>query len=306
MIKIKHGFTGQRLVVYPFFVVEEALNNPLTSDLVVHSMGYFPKAENHFISRESGCGEHILIYCTKGEGWFILNGEKHVVPENHFFVLPAETPHQYGSSKDNPWFIYWVHFKGKKSEAIYEKLHGVLPIGIDGNSRINDRISYFDELLNVMESEITESTIIYVNLGFNHLISTFLYVPIYRLAKYSNTKAEKTFFISLATHYMYENIENKLTLKDLATYFGYSESYFYRLFFKEIQYAPVEYFNQLKIQRACQLLKSTNMKISQIALKLAFDDPYYFSRIFKKTVGLSPKAYRQSDYEWNSKLLPIK
>jgi AraC-like DNA-binding protein len=306
MIKIKHGFTGQRLVVYPFYVIEEALNNPLTSDLVVHSMGYFPKAENHFIFRESGCGEHILIYCTKGEGWFILNGKKHIVPENHFFVLPAEIPHKYGSSKDNPWFIYWVHFKGKKSEAICEKLQGVFPIGIEDNSRINDRINYFDEMLNVMESEITESTVAYINLSFNHLISTFLYIPIYRLAKYSKTKAEKTFFISLATHYMYENIENKLTLKDLATYFGYSESYFYRLFFKEIQYAPVEYFNQLKIQRACQLLKSTNMKISQIALKLAFDDPYYFSRIFKKIVGCSPKAYRQSDYEWNTRMLPIK
>ena len=98
----------------------------------------------------------------------------------------------------------------------------------------------------------------------------------------------------------------KLTLKDLATYFGYSESYFYRLFFKEIQYAPVEYFNQLKIQRACQLLKSTNMKISQIAVKLAFDDPYYFSRIFKKTVGKSPKSYRQSDDEWSAKMLPAR
>ena len=48
------------------------------------------------------------------------------------------------------------------------------------------------------------------------------------------------------------------------------------------------------IERACQLLKSTNMKINQIALKLAFDDPYYFSRIFKKIVGVSPKAYRES------------
>lgn len=306
MIKIKHGFTGQRLVIYPFYVIEEALNNPLTSDLVVHSMGYFPKAENHFISRESGCGEHILIYCTKGEGWFVLNGKKHIVRENNFFVLPAEIPHKYGSSKDNPWFIYWVHFKGKKSEAICEKLQGVLPIGIGDNSRINDRINYFDELLNVMESEITESTINYINLSFNHLISTFLYIPAYRLAKYSKIKAEKTFFISLATHYMYENLENKLTLKDLATYFGYSESYFYRLFFKEIQYAPVEYFNQLKIQRACQLLKSTNMKISQIAVKLAFDDPYYFSRIFKKTVGKSPKSYRQSDDEWSAKMLPAR
>ena len=56
MAKIKHGFSGQRLIVYPFYVIEQALNNPLVADLVVHSMGYFPKAESHYIDRASGCG----------------------------------------------------------------------------------------------------------------------------------------------------------------------------------------------------------------------------------------------------------
>ena len=153
---------------------------------------------------------------------------------------------------------------------------------------------FFDELLNIMESGTEESIVNYVNLSFNHLISSFLYISTYRKAKHTKEKAENTYFISLATHFMYENIENKLTLRDLASHFGYSDSYFYRLFFKETKYAPVTYFLYLKIERACQLLKSTNLKINQIALKLAFDDPYYFSRIFKKIVGMSPKAYRES------------
>ena len=86
MAKIKHGFSGQRLIVYPFYVIEQALNNPLVADLVVHSMGYFPKAESHYIDRASGCGEYLLIYCTKGEGWYVLDGKRYVVPENHFFI----------------------------------------------------------------------------------------------------------------------------------------------------------------------------------------------------------------------------
>ena len=93
---------------------------------------------------------------------------------------------------------------------------------------------------------------------------------------------------------MTENLENKLTLKELASHFGYSESYMYRLFFKETDYAPMNYFLHMKIDRACQLLLHTNMKINQVALKLGFDDPYYFSRIFKKIVGTSPKDYRHS------------
>lgn len=92
MAKIKHGFSGQRLIVYPFYIIEQALNNPLVADLVVHSMGYFPKAESHYIDRASGCGEYLLIYCTKGEGWYVLDGKRYVVPENHFFILPQRSP----------------------------------------------------------------------------------------------------------------------------------------------------------------------------------------------------------------------
>jgi len=46
-IKIKDGFPGQRLVVYPFYTINAALQNPITSGLVVHSMGYFLHAEGH-------------------------------------------------------------------------------------------------------------------------------------------------------------------------------------------------------------------------------------------------------------------
>lgn len=299
MAKIKHGFSGQRLIVYPFYIIEQALSNPLVSDLVVHSMGYFPKAENHYIDRPMGCGEYLLIYCTKGEGWFVLDGKKHIVPENHFFILPAEQPHQYGSSAHNPWYIYWAHFKGSKAKVISDKLQGANRIGMDDNSRIQDRIAFFDELLNVLESETDEATVNYVNLSFNHLISSFLYVQTYRDGKYSRNKAENTFFISLATHFMNENLENKLTLNELASHFGYSESYLYRLFYKETKYAPMNYFLHLKIERACQLLRNTNMKINQVALKLGFEDPYYFSRIFKKIIGMSPKDYRNSSSDLN-------
>lgn len=180
--------------------------------------------------------------------------------------------------------------KGKRQKYISDQLQGVIPIDMDDNSRIGDRIAFFDELLNVLESGTDEATVNYVNLSFNHLIASFLYVKTYREAKFSKSKAENTFFISLATHFMTENLENKLTLKELASHFGYSESYMYRLFFKETGYAPMNYFLHMKIDRACQLLLHTNMKINQVALKLGFDDPYYFSRIFKKIVGTSPQG----------------
>lgn len=293
MVKIKHGFAGQRLVVYPFYIIEQALNNPLTADLAVHSMGYFPKAVGHYIDRPYGCGEYILIYCVKGKGFFTLNGMRHAVSENQFFILPAEQPHQYWADEESPWHIYWVHFKGKKAPFIYEKLSRINEICFNDRSRIKDRADFFDELLNIMESETKESTVNYVNMSINHLFSTFLYIDEYQMAKYSTEKAVNTSFISLATHYMNENLEKHLTLEDIASHFGYSKSYFYRLFYKETGYAPVSYFQNSKIKRATELFANTNMKVNQVALKLGFDDPYYFSRLFKKLMGVSPASYKK-------------
>jgi AraC family transcriptional regulator of arabinose operon len=292
MIRIRHSFVGQQLIVLPFNIITRSLNNPLTSDLVIHSMGFFPNAKNHYIDRPNGCGENLLIYCTKGEGWYILNNEKVIVPENHFFILPAEQPHQYGASEQSPWSIYWVHFKGSKASIISDKLKGLHYIEPSEASRKDDRIIFFEELITALQLGNDEDIINYANLSLGHLLSTFLYVQTYRDVKKGVTGKQNSFFISQATHYLNENIENQLNLKEIANHFGYSESHFCRLFMKEIHFSPASYFMQLKIERACQLLQSTNLKINQIAMKLSLEDPYYFSRIFKKIKGVSPKVYR--------------
>ncbi|MBO4721034.1 MAG: AraC family transcriptional regulator [Prevotella sp.] len=292
MIKIKHGFTGQRLVVFPFYMIEEALQNSLTSELAIHSMGYFPNAEHHYIDRPSGTDEYILIYCIKGQGFYTLNGERQTVKANQFFILPPNVAHQYGASENHPWHIYWAHYKGSRADAVYEKLAGLQTITTSENSRMTDRKTLFDEMLNVMEGHTDSESICYVNMCFNQLLASFLYIDVYREAKFPSGKSENISFISRATHYMNENIENRLTIHDMASHMGYSESHFYRLFYEQTHYAPMTYFMHLKINHACYLISSTRLQINQIAMKLGFDDPYYFSRFFKKMTGKSPKEYR--------------
>ena len=91
---------------------------------------------------------------------------------------------------------------------------------------------------------------------------------------------------------MKENLEKKISLQQMAQYTGYSSSHFSMLFKKETGHSPLNYFNLLKIQYACQLLSSTNMKINQISFKVGIDDSFYFSRLFTKLMGMSPKDYR--------------
>lgn len=94
---------------------------------------------------------------------------------------------------------------------------------------------------------------------------------------------------------LYEREYGKhLSLQDIADQIGYSPSHFSLLFKKKTGHSPLTYFNLLKIQQSCQLLDTTDMKINQICYKIGIEDTYYFSRLFSKIMGMSPREYRKS------------
>jgi AraC-like DNA-binding protein len=91
---------------------------------------------------------------------------------------------------------------------------------------------------------------------------------------------------------MQEHIDDNITLTDLCKHFNYSSSRFSSLFKQKTGYAPIDYFIQLKMQKATQQLDFTDRSIKHIAMNMGFDDPYYFSKRFRKIIGMSPKKYR--------------
>ena len=93
---------------------------------------------------------------------------------------------------------------------------------------------------------------------------------------------------------MERHLDMPLTLKDLAAHSGQSAPYYTKLFRERTNQSPLAYFIQLKIRKACELLDQTESTVREIATELGYDDPYYFSRIFKKVQGCSPTAYRTS------------
>ena len=292
MLKIKHGFAGQRRVNLPFHLVEKSLQDPLSSGISIVYMGFFPNAAGHFIDRPNGCQEQILIYCVKGEGFYRLEGHVSKVREHQFFVLPANEAHRYGSNPDNPWSIWYVHFKGPASGRVCQLLSGLHTFSVSDSSRIRDRIDMFSDILYVLETSSDDGALLYANMSFQALLASFLETRWFEESSRHHKRQES--FVSRACHLMSEQIDGRLNMSGISAQLDCSVPTFYRKFYAGTGYSPYDYFIRMKMMKARELLEQTPLKISQVSHMVGYDDVYYFSRYFRKAFGLSPRDYRDS------------
>lgn len=288
-MKIKSGFSGERSLVLPKVIIDMMEKDPLTGLLHITDIGYYPKASHHFRQRNPPISQHVFIYCMAGSGWFEIDGTRHEVAENQYFILPAGVPHTYAASETDPWTIYWAHFSGSRSALFVpdDPAPQTVAPGID--SRITNRINIFEEVFNTLNDSFSIENIRYAVSAFHHFLESMRYFRLYR--KVNNQKHDSD-VVESTIHFLTENIERRLTLAEIADYSGFSLSYLSAMFKERIGYSPLTYFNLLKIRKACELLDTTPMKLNQIAFKLGFDDQFYFSRLFSKIMGIPPKAYR--------------
>ncbi|MNL27589.1 Bifunctional transcriptional activator/DNA repair enzyme AdaA [compost metagenome] len=98
--------------------------------------------------------------------------------------------------------------------------------------------------------------------------------------------------VNTAIHYMQQNISKTLTVKYLSDLVNISPSHFSYCFKKNTGVSPMEYFTQLKMQKACQYLQFTDQRVKEVALNVGIANAYYFSRLFTKVMGSSPRQYR--------------
>lgn len=98
-----------------------------------------------------------------------------------------------------------------------------------------------------------------------------------------------------ATEYMKQNLTEKLTTKELAKKFGYSQEHFCRLFREVTQFTPMQYLRVFRLERAMQLLNENKYSIGEIAERCGFTDPNYFTRCFRDFFGTTPTAMQKAD-----------
>lgn len=288
-VGIKDGFEGQKLITLPDGVIKDYLRQtPVVNQLYITHIGYFPNAKSHYITRDEGCPDNILIYCVRGNGHFQIGKKKFEMHPNQFIITPATTqPLTYGTSEEDPWTIYWLHFTGRdidKFNKLFDIQISSVPQDIPHNKK---GLEVWDEMYKSLEMGFSLENIRHANLCLSYFLSTFFYPE---KSKVENGGDDD--FVTTTILYMRSKLNERLSVEDMAALHHLSVSHFSAMFRKATGMPPIDYFIHLKIQQACQLLYSGKAKVKEVAESLGYEDAFYFSRLFKKYMKISPEKYK--------------
>ncbi|MDX1936813.1 MAG: AraC family transcriptional regulator [Flavihumibacter sp.] len=285
---IWYGVGRQRIEIPRAILKSRIQNSLLLKHLHIASIGYYPKAKDHYTYRKKGLSENFIFYCVDGHGWYKIGDQRYEVGPNEFFILPQHQEHAYASSDENPWSIYWIHFGGDALPEL-NKIHAVQknfkPTHIKTGGEI---ISIFTKIYKTLQLGYSIDNLLFANMCLTHFLTLFVYND----RHFETTDLSKLDCVDSAILFMQEHINENISLSDLSKHYNYSVSRFSNLFKQKTGYAPIDYFLQMKMQKACQQLDFTHQSVKEISFNMGFDDPYYFSKRFKTIIGVSPKQYR--------------
>lgn len=291
--KIPDGgnFYDEKIFSVPEDFIKSCKDHPLIKSLYLTDAGYFPKAYFHSMNRPSGANETILLYCSDGKGYVELNSKKIEMTTGSVVCIPEKQPHKYYADTDNPWSLFWLHFKGL--ECKFYPLEENFPLKIE-QQNANNRIQfYFIRLFDILSYNKS----LYNYICLSNVLRVIL-SAIYFVEKDERISHEKDLFL-LATNYMQQKLQSNISLDELAMYMHIAKSTVVLVFKKESNLSPIDYYINMKISTACKYLRLTHQPIYLIAQSVGYSDQYYFSRIFKKKTGCSPREYRKKQNNAN-------
>lgn len=283
------GFKDEKSIVFPRLFLSSACGDPLVSPIYPTDIGYYPHARYHYRERPRGSEQNILIYCVDGEGFIMLEGAKHRIEKDTLLIIPAGNAHIYGASKTNPWSIYWLHFLGSNAASYLRNTAVETPVirySIEKSPKVK---LLFEDIFRVLEKGFTLEAMIYSCQVVANILGTLLF----QTSNLFDSPRETASRIEESIFFMTMNLKSNFTLKALAHQADLSPTHYSYLFKRRTGYSPIDYFLRLKIQRACQYLDTTHLKVNEISQLLGFNDPYYFSRAFYKIMQQSPTSYRE-------------
>lgn len=248
-------------------------------------------ADGYYFDIDKGrvLNEYQLLYITEGEGIFNSAHAKDIPLKagDLFLLFPGEW-HTYHPTGKNGWKSYWIGFKGKNVDDRVKAgfLSVDKPIYHVGFSA--DIIRLYEEAYKRAQEEAPYSQQILAGI-VNHLVGLMYALERSMELSKDHTRVD---MINLARLRIRESLEVDLTIQQVAEELGVSYSNFRKRFKEFTGISPALYQQDLRLQRAKELLATTTLSIKEIAYRLRFESPDYFSSKFKIKTGKKPSEFR--------------
>lgn len=259
------------------------------SFLAVNSCGYQKLiTKNLERKREKGRVDYQLIYIVSGKGIFNFGNTETEVPEGNIVVYTPGQPQYYSYYAKDLTEVYWLHFTG------FSAGNYIREFGFFHNPVYS--VGVFDEAVLLYKKIINELNL---KKPLNNQIASAYLLELLSLFGRKLQSGDQRWNsdahgdIKKIIETMHEKYSQGLIVSRLAEECGLSLFRFIHKFKTVTGMTPVEYITAIRINEAKKLLLETSLNVGEVASIVGYDNPLYFSRVFKKAVGIPPKQYKR-------------
>ncbi|MBU52775.1 MAG: hypothetical protein CL920_29135 [Deltaproteobacteria bacterium] len=237
----------------------------------------------HYISTDYNAAlrtreDSLIAYCCRGGGVLGMGAREHAFYEGDILLQPAHIPHTCRCDTETGWEVWWIIFGGQYAHKLLglSSLHPMSPImRVGQHERL---LSCFQEVFSSLKEKGIHSQLD---------ASRMLLVLLMELQKlHRKAHADD---LQLLEHITYKTE----SLDQMVAESGYSKHHFIRVFKKATGMTPWSYVLHLKVDKAKELLLEKQYSVKQIACEVGMQNPLYFSRLFRKLTGVSPRQFRK-------------
>jgi len=223
----------------------------------------------------------------EGEGWLKIGGREYYPKPGQLVMMPSGVQQSYSTISKNTFTKYWCHFSAKVGDInLFDIINTPYYIDCMDLNRIK---TLFADLLQAQNNQQ-----LYARLKEKALLTEVVAYFIENCPREIYAKPEMTSMKKLngILKYIQEHLNESITVEKLAEQLHFHPNYFSKVFKKYIGTSPVQYIHRKRLEKAKNLLRATELHISEIASEMGFCDIYHFSNSFKKLTGFSPREYR--------------
>lgn len=243
-------------------------------------------ATDGFLVKSRTISDHELVFVIGGNGVFTVEGKKYPAVAGTLFYFYPGLVHQCETCGPDHVQFYACHFSFHYGNQNTDARLPLEPVNLLPEASFSTVKGLFSQLHQVWKQpERNEAW--HCNLLLEQLI--FELLSSLHSSFISKTSRQRACILS---EYIDAHFREKITISILCQQIGVKEASLYRLFKEVWGESPMDYVNGRRMEEAKELLYTESCSIEQIGQMVGIDDPYYFSRLFRKYTGTSPRQYR--------------